>query len=184
MNILEIIDTTVGSYAPDFELPGIDEQVHHLSRYLDKFPAVGVVFMCNHCPSVKLYLNRLKNIQQEFVPRGFTLIGINSTNFQIRVRESFGNMKAFATEHELNFPYLWDSTQEVAGSFGVRTIPMAFLIDKNGVIRYKGQIDDSPHHPDSVSRHYFKNAISSMLRGDRIHLQETEPVGTSLIWRK
>ncbi|MDH6065284.1 hypothetical protein NWP23_16280 [Chrysosporum ovalisporum FSS-62] len=32
MSILKIIDTFVGSYAPDFDLPGIDNQVQHLSR--------------------------------------------------------------------------------------------------------------------------------------------------------
>ncbi|MDJ0736083.1 MAG: thioredoxin family protein [Nostocaceae cyanobacterium] len=183
MNILEIIDTTIGSYAPDFELPGIDQQVHHLSRYLDKFQGVGVIFMCNRCPYVKLYLNRLKNIQLEFASMDFTLIGINGNNFQLKSMESLANMKAFAGEHALNFPYLWDSTQDVTRSFGARKIPMAFLIDRNGVIRYKGQIDDRPHNPNSVSKYYFKNAISSMLRGDKIQLQETETVGTSLIWR-
>ncbi|BAZ65498.1 hypothetical protein NIES4106_02370 [Fischerella sp. NIES-4106] len=34
MNQVETNNTPVGIYAPDFELPGIDEQVHHLSRYL------------------------------------------------------------------------------------------------------------------------------------------------------
>ena len=48
--------TAIGSYAPDFELPGSDESVHHLSRYLERFKAVGVVFMCNHCPYVHMYL--------------------------------------------------------------------------------------------------------------------------------
>ena len=54
MTILETIDTPIGSYAPDFELPGIDNQVHHLSRYLEKFRSVCVISMCNHCPYVEI----------------------------------------------------------------------------------------------------------------------------------
>ena len=77
---MEKMSTVIGSYAPDFEIPGIDGSVHHLARYLDQFRAVGVVFMCNHCPYVKLYLDRLKQIQTEFQSQGVTLVGINSND--------------------------------------------------------------------------------------------------------
>ncbi|HEY9751085.1 MAG TPA: redoxin domain-containing protein, partial [Allocoleopsis sp.] len=75
---METVGTTIGSYAPDFELPGIDNAVHHLARYLERSKAVGVVFMCNHCPYVRLYLDRLKQIQATFQGQKFTLIGINA----------------------------------------------------------------------------------------------------------
>ncbi len=179
MNILETIDTPIGSYAPDFELPGIDGQVHHLRRYLDKFRAVGVVFICNHCPYVELYLDRLKNIQAEFAPTGFTLIAMNGSDSGA----SFENMKAFAQDRELNFPYLWDSTQDVTRSFGATKTPMAFLIDSTGIVRYKGQIDDRPQDPSSVREDYLKSAIASLFGGQEIAIPQTEPIGTTLIWR-
>lgn len=181
MTTLEIIGTPVGRYAPDFELPGIDNQVHHLSRYLDSFRAVGVIAMCNHCPYVNLYLNRLKNIQAEFGKLGFTLIGMNGNN--ANSFESFENMKAFAIVKELNFPYLWDSTQDVTKSFGAVKTPMAFLIDQNGVVRYKGQIDDNIYDPLLVTKHYLTSAIASLFQGQEINILQTDPVGTSLIWR-
>ena len=183
MTILEIIDTPVGSYAPDFELPGVDNQVHHLSRYLDKFHAVGVITMCNHCPYVGLYVNRLKKIQAEFGVRGFTVIGLNGSDANIEPEESFENMKAFATAHDLNFPYLWDPTQDVTRSFGASKTPMAFLIDGDGVVRYKGQIDDNPQSDEAVREHYLRKAISSLFAGLGIYPKQTEPVGTALIWR-
>jgi peroxiredoxin len=45
-------------------------------------------------------------------------------------------MKVFAERHQLNFPYMWDSTQDVTRSFGVISPPIAFLIDSDGIIRY------------------------------------------------
>lgn len=183
MNILETIDTPVGSYAPDFELPGIDGQVHHLSRYLEKFRAVGVISMCNHCPYVEWYIGRLKSIQAEFAPQGFTLIGMNGSDGNYNTRSSFENMKAFALHHHLNFPYLWDSTQDVTRSFGATKIPMAFLIDTNGIVRYKGKIDDHPQDPSAVGEDYFKTAIASLFQGKKIEPPQTEPIGTTLIWR-
>ncbi|TVP56134.1 MAG: thioredoxin family protein [Nodularia sp. (in: Bacteria)] len=183
MNRLETIDTPVGSYAPDFELPGIDNQVHHLSRYLEKFRAIGVIAMCNHCPYVKLYLERLKNIQAEFAPEGFTLIGMNANSATPQLTESVDHMKAFAHSHKLNFPYIWDSTQDVTRSFGASKTPMAFLVDKNGIVRYRGQIDNHPQEPSSLGEDYLRNAIASLFKGQAINLPQTEPTGTSLIWR-
>jgi peroxiredoxin len=183
MNLLETIDTPVGSYAPDFELPGIDDQVHHLRRYLEKFRAVGVISLCNHCPYVEWYIDRLKNIQAEFAPKGFTLIGLNGSNVDRDTRSSFENMKAFALSHQLNFPYLWDSTQDVTGSFGATKTPTAFLIDKNGIVRYKGQIDNHPQEPLLAEDDYLRTAIASLLLGQKIDIPQTEPIGTTLIWR-
>jgi peroxiredoxin len=183
MKILETIDTPVGSYAPDFELPGIDGQVHHLSRYLEKFRAVGVVSMCNYCPYVGHYLERLKQIQQEFSSFGFTLIGVNGNAVNQDLVESFDQMKAFASQYKLNFPYLWDSTQDVTRSFGAMNTPTAFLIDKEGRVRYRGQIDDNPETPEAVQAQYLRNATASLFGDNNIDITETEAIGTAIIWR-
>jgi peroxiredoxin len=183
MTTLESINTPVGSYAPDFELPGIDNQVHHLSRYRNKFRAIAVISMSNRCPYVALYLDRLKKIQAEFSKFGFTLIGMNGSAVIGHAKESFENMKVFAEDHQLNFPYLWDSTQDVTRSFGACKTPMAFLIDNIGIVRYKGQIDNHPQNPLAGGEDYLKKAIASLLKGHKIYPPETEAVGTSLIWR-
>jgi peroxiredoxin len=182
MNILDTIDTPIGSYAPDFELPGIDQQVHHLGRYLHKCQAVAVISMGNSCPYVKFYLDRIKKLQAELAPLGFTVMGVNGNKIQVEPMESFENMKTFALTHELNFPYLWDSTQDVTRSFGAKTTPTAFLVDSNGVLRYKGLVDDSPNDPTSVKISYLRDAVTSIIAGEEIAIKETEPIGTALIW--
>ncbi|MBK1988087.1 thioredoxin family protein [Sphaerospermopsis aphanizomenoides BCCUSP55] len=192
MIILETIDTPIGSYAPDFELPGIDDHVHHLSRYRENLRALCVISMSNHCPYVDLYLERLKNIQTEFSPNGFTLIGLNGTDgnndmnaeAEFSTKLTFENMKTFALHHQLNFPYLWDSTQDVTRSFGAISTPTAYLIDHEGILRYKGQIDDHPTDPLIKGVDYLKNAIASLFQGQEIQPEQTQQAGTPLIWRK
>jgi peroxiredoxin len=183
MTLLETIYTPIGGYAPDFELPGIDNEVHHLRRYLEKFRAVGVISMSNHCPYVNSYLDRLKSIQREFAKSRFTLIGMNGTSVHEHSGSSLENMKAFAQDHHLNFPYLWDSTQDVTRSFGASKTPMAFLIDSDGILRYRGQIDNHPQEPSAMGKDYLRNAIACLCKGQAINLPETTPAGTSLIWR-
>ncbi len=182
MNLLEN-HTPIDCHAPDFELPGIDDLVHHLSRYREDFRAIAAVFMCNHCPYVRGYVDRLKQIQAEFQGQGFVLIGINSNDTQTYPEDSFEKMKVFAEQHQLNFPYLWDSTQDVAYSFGAQRTPEAFLIDQSGILRYSGAIDDNPQNPEAVQVQYLRQAIAQMLRGEQVSIPTTSAIGCSVKWR-
>lgn len=184
MSVMEKTGTPIGSYAPDFELPGIDNQVHHLARYLEKYRAVGVVFMCNHCPYVQSYMGRLIQIQSEFQSQGFTLIGINANDDNQYPEDSFENMKTFAQQKQLNFPYLWDSTQDVAQAFGAQKTPEVFVIDSTGILRYFGAIDDNPQTPQAVQVHYLRDAIASVLKGEAVNLASTEAIGCSVKWAR
>ena len=183
MSLMEKTGTPVGSYAPDFELPGVDDQVHHLSRYLEQWKGVGVIFLCNHCPYVFSYLNRLKQIQAQFKNNGFTLIGINANDPIQSPEDSFPNMKNFANKSKLNFPYLWDSTQDVGHSFGAQKTPEAFVIDNMGVLRYSGGIDHNAGEAGAVQVSYLQHAIAALLAGEDISPKWTEAIGTPIKWR-
>ena len=180
----ETMGTPINSYAPDFELPGVDEEVHHLARYLEKFRAIGVIFMCNHCPYVQLYLNRLKELQAEFQDRGVTLIGINANDANQYPDDSFDNMKAFATNNQLNFPYIRDVAQDVAESFGASQTPEVFLLDQDGKLRYKGLIDDNADDAGSVQVSYLRSAIDQLLSDESVEPTTTEAIGCSIKWRE
>ncbi len=176
--------TPINSYAPDFELPGVDEEVHHLARYLEKFRAIGVVFMCNHCPYVQLYLNRLKELQAEFQDQGVTLIGINANDANQYPDDSFENMKAFATNNQLNFPYIRDVAQDVAESFGASQTPEVFLLDQDGKLRYKGLIDDNADDAGAVQVSYLRSAIAQLLSDESVEPTTTDAIGCSIKWRE
>jgi peroxiredoxin len=180
---METVGTAIGGYAPDFELPGIDGTVHHLARYLESHQAVAVVFMCNHCPYVKLYLDRLKQLQADLGPRGFTLIGINPNDADRYPDDSFENMKSFAAANSLNFPYLRDVTQDVAQTFGATKTPHVFLLNKAGRLSYTGSVDDNAQDAAGVKITYLSSAIGQILANQPITLTATEPVGCSVKWR-
>jgi peroxiredoxin len=175
--------TPIGTYAPDFELPGVDGSVHHLARYLERYQAVGVILMGNHCPYVRRYIARLKQIQARFNPHGFTLIGINANDDQQCPDDSFEGMKTFVIEQQLNFPYLRDITQDVARTFRAECTPEAFLIDQFGIVRYCGAIDNDVQSPSAVTAHYLADAIAQLLNGRLIAPELTHVVGGSVKWR-
>ena len=181
---METTGTPINGYAPDFELPGIDEDVHHLSRYLEKFRAIAVIFMCNHCPYVQLYLNRMKELQADFQDRNVTLIGINANDPNQYPDDSFENMKIFAANNQLNFPYIRDVAQDVAESFGASKTPEVFLLDQDGRLRYKGLIDDNADDPAAVGVSYLRSAIDQLLKSEPVDPSSTEAIGCSIKWRE
>jgi len=174
---------TIGNYAPDFEIPGIDQEVYHLGRYCKTFKAISVVFMGN-VPEVKPYLERLKKIQAEFESQRFTIMGIDSNHYSRPIAESIEAMQKFAESQELNFPYLRDSNQDVAISFGAKVLPTAYLLDSKGVIRYHGKIDDGSESLEQVNHHYLRDCIAAFLSGRTITKDYIEPIGIDIKWRE
>ena len=180
---MEQTKTKIGSYAPDFELRGIDNQVHHLSRYLQRFRAVGVVTLSNHCPYVAHYVEQLNTIQTHFQSQGFTLVGINGNDDRRYPEETFENMQSFAKTHQLQFPYLRDTTQDVLRSFGADCTPEAFLIDESGVLCYRGAIDDAAQQLQDAQQHYLYDAIAQLLNREAIAITDTDAIGRPIQWR-
>ncbi|BAZ44048.1 hypothetical protein NIES4102_10520 [Chondrocystis sp. NIES-4102] len=174
---------TIGNYAPDFEIPGIDKEVYHLGSCRKKFKAIAVVFMGNDSPNVDQYIERLNQIQADFSNQGFTLMGINSNYYSEPISQSLEAMRNYAASKNLNFPYLRDPTQDVAKAFKVKVIPTVYLLDSEAVIRYQGTIDDGAESSDQVKQHYLRDNISALLAGDAISKDYREPIGDELQWR-
>ena len=175
--------TTIGNFAPDFEIPGIDREVYHLGSYRKKFKAIAVVFMGNNSPEVDRYIERLKQIQTDFGAQGFTVMGIDSNHNPGSIDESIDAMQQYAQEKKLNFPYLRDPTQDVAKSFKAKVIPSVYLLDSDAVIRYQGRIDDYAESAAKVTHNYLRDNISAMISATEIAKDYTEPVGTPIQWR-
>jgi alkyl hydroperoxide reductase subunit AhpC len=79
-------------------------------------------------------------------------------------------------------PYLRDETQDVARAYGARTTPDVFVIDADGVVRYRGA-PDADHGDESQNAQWLRDALNGLRAGEEIALPETEPVGCSVKWK-
>ena len=174
---------TIGNYAPDFEIPGIDKEVYHLGSYRKKHKAIAVVFMGNSSPIVDSYVERLKQIQTDFGSQGFLLMGIDSNHRNESIANSMETMKKYALDKNLNFPYLRDPTQDIAKSFKTKVIPTVYLLDSDAVIRYQGTIDDCAESAEGVNNHYLRDSITAVLNDGEVARDYIEPVGDEIKWR-
>ncbi len=70
----------------------------------------------------------------------------------------------------------------MAISFGAHKTPQAFLLDREGKLRYRGLIDDNVNQPEAVKVAYLRQAIAQILAGEVVTISTTEAVGCSIKW--
>jgi len=171
---------TLGSPAPDFDLPGVDNRRYSLASFGGK-PVLVVIFSCNHCPYVKDYETRMVSIQRDYAAMGVQLVAINSNDDKAYPEDSFTEMVTRAKERGFNFPYLRDETQKVVEAYGGICTPHVFAFDNRRILRYRGRIDDS-RDKSKVTSHDLRNALDDMLSGREVRVPDTKPFGCSIKW--
>ena len=180
----------IGANAPDFCLPGIDDQTHCLKDYAASKVLV-IVFTCNHCPTAQLYESRIKKLAADYRDRGVELIAIGPNDpLAVRLDEmgytdvgdSFAEMKIRAAHRQFNFPYLDDGeTQKVSRAYGPTATPHVFVLDSERRLRYEGRIDDNPRE-QYANRLDARDAIEAVLAGQPVAVTKTPSFGCSIKW--
>jgi len=171
-----------GAGAPAFTLKGVDGKMHSLSQYSNgSSRATLIVFMCNHCPFVKARINDLTALQSRFKPSELQVIGINSNDPSYQ-DEGFDNMVKFSKEHNVNFPYLIDDSQEVAKAYGAACTPDPFLF-VDGKLAFHGRINDAMEPEASPTVPVMENNVRALLAGKKLEKDFDPSIGCSIKWK-
>jgi peroxiredoxin len=171
----------IGSDAPDFHLKGVDGGMHSLETYEGKL-ILCVMFICNHCPYVQAYLERIVDLQARFEEKGVQLIGVNPNDVTRYPDDSFEHMVELAAEKHFNFPYLQDDTQEMAQAYHAERTPQVFVFDAERKLRYTGGIDNGCKEPEAVTERPLEDALNALVDGREIEKPEAHFIGCSVKW--
>jgi peroxiredoxin len=82
-------------------------------------------------------------------------------------------------QHKIPYPHLLDKEGDVARLYEARVTPQMFVIDREGVLRYRGAIDDNSlgyKLPDDVTN-YVIDAVSMLVEGKSVTPNQTKPYG-------
>jgi len=172
----------IGTPAVGFNLPGVDGNTYSLDSFSEKKILV-VIFMCNHCPYVKAVLQRLIDLQTETRELGVQLVGINSNDAEKYPDDSFDSMKTIAKEKGLNFPYLFDASQETAKAYDAVCTPDIYAYGPERKLLYRGRIDDNWEHEEKVTQRNLKEAIDFIIAGKELSSDQTPSMGCSIKWK-
>ena len=172
----------LGAPAHDFSLPGTDGKIWSLENFKDK-KALAIIFMCNHCPYVKAVLQRLIDLQNDYADRSAQLVGINSNDAVKYPDDSMENMQKTAREKGFSFPYLFDESQEVAKKYKAVCTPDIYVYGEERKLIYRGRIDDNWERPEKVTRQDLRDAIESILSGNKVSDDQVSSMGCSIKWK-
>jgi peroxiredoxin len=169
----------IGAPAPPFSLPDTAGAVHEPGDAR----ATVVVFTCNHCPYALAWHERIGAVAADYAHRGVGVLQINSNDSERYPRDSLEAMQARVEQGDFDgIPYLRDETQEVARAYDAKTTPDVFVIDADGILRYRGAPDGDYENP-AQNAAYLRDALDAVLDGRDPDLAETTPVGCSIKWK-
>ena len=128
-----------GKKADYFELKSIDNKIISLNDVKGENGTL-IMFICNHCPYVLAVIKNVVEDCKELEIDGIKSIAIMSNDPKRYEEDSFDNMVKFSKNHNFNFPYVIDETQEVAKTYGAVCTPDFFGYNKDLELQYRGRI--------------------------------------------
>jgi peroxiredoxin len=171
-----------GWTAPQFELPATDGRRHNLTD-LKGVRGTVIAFICNHCPYVKSIIGRLVRDASELRGLGVATIAINANDAAQYPEDDFPHMQAFASHHNLTFPYLHDETQSVARAFGAVCTPDFFGFNDRLELQYRGRLDASRKDLVPDARRDLFEAMKQVATTGRGPTDQIASMGCSIKWR-
>jgi peroxiredoxin len=171
----------IGDPAPDFQLTAVDGKTHSLSEFKGKI--VVLEWTNPGCPVVQRHYKNglMPGAQKEICAKGIVWLAVNSTNPGHRDFKTGETLKQIYSEWNAAFTtLLLDPDGKAGKSFGAKTTPHTFVIDKDGKLVYNGAIDDDPQGNKETRTNYVRLAVDSLLKGDPIATTTTKSYGCSV----
>ena len=174
----------IGDAAPAFELQNSNATEGLSMMNLENSRGENgliVVFECNHCPYVIASISRLEAMSGKSNSLGIGFVGINSNDPDNYPSDNWEHMLKRGAV--MSYPYLHDPSQEIAHAWGAERTPEFYLLDGNGIITYRGRLDDSPRDPNLATTSELSDAIDALLADESPDVARTDSIGCSVKWK-
>ena len=171
-----------GKKADNFELKSIDNKIISLNDAKGENGTL-IMFICNHCPYVLAVINNVVEDCKELENNGVKSIAIMSNDPKRYEEDSFDNMIKFSKNHNFNFPYVIDETQEVAKTYGAVCTPDFFGYNKDLELQYRGRIRELKNlKPIENGDSELKNAMKMIAKSNNGPKEQFPSMGCSIKW--
>jgi peroxiredoxin len=174
----------LGTIAPEFYLKDTNSNNVYSFEDLKGSKGTLVIFMCNHCPFVLHVINEIVMIANDYRVQGLGIIAISSNDIIKYPEDSPELMTDFALQHKIDFPYLFDESQETAKAYEAACTPDFYLFDNQNKLFYRGQLDDSrPGNGIPLSGTDLRNAIDALIYNRILNEIQKPSIGCNIKWK-
>ena len=171
-----------GKKADNFELKSTDNKIISLNDAMGENGTL-IMFICNHCPYVLAVINNVVEDCKELENDGIKSIAIMSNDPKRYEEDSFDNMIKFSKNHNFNFPYVIDETQEVAKTYGAVCTPDFFGYNKDLELQYRGRIRELKNlKPIESGDSELKKALNMIAKTNNGPKEQFPSMGCSIKW--
>lgn len=174
--------TPLGAALPGAKLPDLDGTPVDLHQYAaDR--ALLVIFSANHCPYVRWVEGEVAAIAAE--NPDLRVVAICSNDSIEYPEDDVAGLLDQKSRAGWQFPYLIDSSQDVARTFGAVCTPDFFLYDSAGHLAYRGALDfSSPKNGRPLTGELLREAVRLTLAGEPVPTPQQPALGCGIKWRQ
>lgn len=132
------------------------------------------------CPYEKLAEPKCIELEKTYGPKGVVQIAINANQKELVADSNppYANLRDHVEKAGVNFIVAVDPGNKITDLFGGQTTPHCFVIDREGVLRYAGALDDDPKGAKGAEAvPYVRNAIEAILAGQPVAVTTSKPYG-------
>jgi peroxiredoxin len=174
----------LGTIAPNFYLKDTNSNYEYSFEDLKGPKGTLVIFMCNHCPFVLHVIKEIVMIANDYRVQGIGVVAISSNDIEKYPEDSPEMMAEFALENRIDFPYLFDATQDAAKAYDAACTPDFYIFDSQKSLFYRGQLDDSrPGNGIPLSGSDLRSAIDALIYNRSLNETQKPSIGCSIKWK-
>ncbi len=152
--------------APEFLLPDLSGGQVSLSDYRGKW--VFLNFWATWCGPCVMEMPMMDKLNKNLEKENFKMLAINMEDIDPeRIRKFVKNLK-------VDFHILLDRRSEVGAIYGVRSIPMTFLINPKGEVEAAAEGSREWDNPKMI--HYFRELVKNPTDDEKAELGGTKPL--------
>jgi len=170
LTIIPLMD--INRPAPDFELRGLDGRLHRLSDSRGRIAVVN--FWSCDCPHV---IRTDAAMLAALARWGADILLLTIAS---NANESPSALEAAARSRGLP-TVLMDAGHVVADAYAAQVTPEAFVVDRAGVLRYRGAVDDVNFRQRVPTRFYLEEAVEALLAGHSLSIADVPAFGCSIV---
>ena len=158
--------------SPDFELPDLQGISHKLSDQRGKIVILN--FWSAECPHSERADGYLLGLLESWKGEVVLLSIAANRNESVQLLEETAKMRRLPT-------VLVDAQDSIADLLEAVTTPHVFVLDREGILRYRGAVDDVTFRHRQATRFFVRDAVEALLKGKLPELAETPAYGCTIV---